>query len=338
MSDRYYYVDYITKLVKVVYGPYRFSIVYSGIVELKKDIQHIISNFDRDFSMQEIYEYFFDTSVPEYLESKAGHFGWHKLDKLDFIIEEEIFHPGLFVLRFPPYQWYVDNDYVRHDININRPDTKPCVKTESEINDSKTSNKNYIEKENDNMKYIKTNIIPVVTNVQIFNDRVVKVTFADGSFTKAICAKDDIFNIDTGIMVCLIRRMIAKDADNAGYAFNRLMSDIHHTMEKNEKNARKERERLAKEKAERKAINKNRERKNDQRRCDYMNEMSEIIKVGVLNALLYRDENPNDQLYCDNLNNYADAIKVGVLNALSKVDGIQLNTKDIPQDDDGADE
>lgn len=47
-----------------------------------------------------------------------------------------------------------------------------------------------------------------ITNIEVYNDRVAKVTFDDGSFTKSVCQENDIFDLDVGITVCLMKKML----------------------------------------------------------------------------------------------------------------------------------
>lgn len=50
--------------------------------------------------------------------------------------------------------------------------------------------------------------IPPVRNVEFYNEKVTKVNFVDGTYTKAICGENDIFNEDTGITICLFKRLL----------------------------------------------------------------------------------------------------------------------------------
>ena len=74
--------------------------------------------------------------------------------------------------------------------------------------------------------------IPPVTDVQTYNNRVVKVTFADGSFTKAVCSENDNFDLDVGISVCITKRMMGKDGHKL---YNNMMRKVHDQMVENAK-------------------------------------------------------------------------------------------------------
>lgn len=79
--------------------------------------------------------------------------------------------------------------------------------------------------------------IPLIIAVDTYNDRVVKVTFADGTFTKSVCGKNDTFDIDVGITICVMKRIMGKDGHKL---YNNLIRDVHATMDKNEKLKEKE--------------------------------------------------------------------------------------------------
>ncbi len=195
------------------------------------------------------------------------------------------------MLRLPPYQFVKDCAGTIHKglwESMRSPEVLDIIFKPAKDLCKKNNSINHTKEDKPMLKEIMciaTNDLPKVTDVQTFNERVVKVIFDDGSFTKAVCSKDDVFDLDTGIMVCLIRRMIAKDADSATYAFNRLMSDIHRTMERNEKAKIKEKHRKAAEETERQQIQRKRQLKNDKKDCEKLNLLSDVVRIGVLNAL-----------------------------------------------------
>lgn len=81
--------------------------------------------------------------------------------------------------------------------------------------------------------------IPPVKRVDFYNNRVTKVTFWDGTFTKAICSENEVFNEDTGITICLMKKMLGKDGHKI---YNRILRHVHETMERREKVEQKEKE------------------------------------------------------------------------------------------------
>lgn len=52
-------------------------------------------------------------------------------------------------------------------------------------------------------------IMPLIKDVQVKNDRVIIVYFADGDHTKAILSKNDTFNLEQGISICLMKKILA---------------------------------------------------------------------------------------------------------------------------------
>ncbi len=75
--------------------------------------------------------------------------------------------------------------------------------------------------------------LPAVEKVETYNNRVVKVTFIDGTFTKAICSENDIFDLDVGITVCAMKRLLGTNSENATKHYNQFIDHVHSVMEKN---------------------------------------------------------------------------------------------------------
>lgn len=46
-----------------------------------------------------------------------------------------------------------------------------------------------------------------VKNVEVFNENTVKVTFYDGNFETAVCDKEDEFNLETGVSLCIAKHL-----------------------------------------------------------------------------------------------------------------------------------
>ena len=93
--------------------------------------------------------------------------------------------------------------------------------------------------------------LPKVTDVQTYGDKVVKVIFADGTFTKAVKDNEDDF-LTAGIAICYLKKMLASDDIKYGTnAFNKVISKIIKIMDKNRKAAEKKKKDEAEAKAKR---------------------------------------------------------------------------------------
>lgn len=92
--------------------------------------------------------------------------------------------------------------------------------------------------------------LPKVTDVQTYGNKVVKVTFSDGSFTKAVKDDEDDF-LTAGIAICYLKKMLAADAKYSTNAFNKVISKIIKIMDKNRKAAEKKKKDEAEAKAKR---------------------------------------------------------------------------------------
>ena len=108
------------------------------------------------------------------------------------------------------------------------------------------------------------NRIPPIKDIKIQNNKVVVVYFEDGSFTKSICKDDETFNVYTGVMVCLFKRMLGKD--DGQKKFTRLMEKAMGFFTRKEKALKKAREeKKARIEAEKVKQNRNLRRKNKKR-------------------------------------------------------------------------
>ncbi len=139
-----------------------------------------------------------------------------------------------------------------------------------------------------NIGYLKTRELPAVSRVDVYNGRVVKVTFMDGTFTKSVCSENDMFDLDVGISICLAKRMLNKDTKEANKVYNNLMRDIHKRMVENMKRKEQEKEQKLKEKELNRKENLKKAAKNLKRK----QEQIDIQKTAIIEALR-EDRNRN---------------------------------------------
>lgn len=76
-------------------------------------------------------------------------------------------------------------------------------------------------------------VLPAVEKVETYNNRVVKVTFIDGTYTKAVCSENDIFDLDMGITICGMKRLLGTDSNDATKRYNQFIGHAHSVMDKN---------------------------------------------------------------------------------------------------------
>lgn len=129
--------------------------------------------------------------------------------------------------------------------------------------------------------------LPTVSKVETYSNRVVKVTFIDGTFTKSVCSENDIFDIDVGITICMMKRMFGKDGNKV---YNNMIRDIHKTMDLNEK-------KKLEEKAI-KAANRDKKQKFDAKKAEKKaaerQEQIDIQKTAMIEALRQHDLETGD--------------------------------------------
>ena len=147
-----------------------------------------------------------------------------------------------------------------------------CNKTEKEM-------KNETNKPKSGIPF---SILPEVTDVQIINNKVVILTFADGTTTKSVTDEADEFVLETGISICLMKRILMHfKGGNGSGAYNRLIEDVEKVYLRKieaERKAAEEKEirKRRAEKAKRKRIIKAR-REQEQR----INEQAEAYRRAI---------------------------------------------------------
>ena len=120
------------------------------------------------------------------------------------------------------------------------------------------------------------NTMPKIKDIKVYGNKVTKVEFDDGTFTKCIAEYD--FDLYTGIAFCLFKRILG---ENGHRRFNDLMREAYKIMDKNDKAREKEVEEKRKKKEKR--------LKQEQKRLDgkkkARQEQIDIQKEAILAAL-----------------------------------------------------
>ena len=68
-------------------------------------------------------------------------------------------------------------------------------------------------------------VIPRITDVKTYDDKVVKVLFADGTYEKAVLSENDTFSLEQGVSICLTKKLLSKivGSDFSGSAYNKIV-------------------------------------------------------------------------------------------------------------------
>lgn len=78
------------------------------------------------------------------------------------------------------------------------------------------------------------NRVPEIIDVKAINNKVIIVTFIDGTQTKAVCDKDDTFNLEVGIGICITKRLMSSDEQTGNSMFNKTIKNALKVMKRNE--------------------------------------------------------------------------------------------------------
>lgn len=122
-------------------------------------------------------------------------------------------------------------------------------------------------------------VTPAITDVKTINNKVVIVTFADGTSTKAVCDKDDAFNLDVGIGICITKRLMSRDEKTGNSMFNKAIRDAHKVMKRNEELAQAKKELEEEEKRIEAKIQRKKERRAAKRRQKRVEELADAIAL-----------------------------------------------------------
>lgn len=108
---------------------------------------------------------------------------------------------------------------------------------------------------------------PKVTDVSTVNDKVTIVTFADGSQEKAVCRDGDHFSVETGVTICLMKKMLQTMCGGTGKSGTNLYNNmVKEALKKRDAFKIKKEEAAKKEKEKRAAKQKAREIERNKKR------------------------------------------------------------------------
>lgn len=141
-------------------------------------------------------------------------------------------------------------------------------------------------------------IDPEVADVSTVNDKVTIVTFTDGTQEKAICREGDTFSIETGVTICIMKRMLRLMFEEFG---NKSGTNLYNNMLREalkKKDAFKIEKEKAKEKEKRKRAAKQRVRELEKKQArdnwEFMvNMLAENMKRNC--KAMFEDNNINEE-------------------------------------------
>lgn len=117
---------------------------------------------------------------------------------------------------------------------------------------------------------------PPIQRVITHNDRVVIVKFADGSFTKAVCSPNDKFDIDVGITVCLLKKVLGGTNE-----YNNLIRKIHKQMDKLEADKQAEKEAKKARREKQAAIKAKRDKGREEASRSFKNDIADAVMYAL---------------------------------------------------------
>ena len=98
-----------------------------------------------------------------------------------------------------------------------------------------------------------TPIMAEIRDVKVVKDKVVIVSFVDGTQEKAVCAEEDTFSVENGITICLIKKLLKDNClDSGSSIYNNLIRYAMKKIGADKRKEEEERNRIKAKKAERK--------------------------------------------------------------------------------------
>lgn len=119
--------------------------------------------------------------------------------------------------------------------------------------------------------------VPEIIDVKVINKKVVIVTFVDGTKTKAVCDKDDTFNLEVGIGICITKRLMSNDEQTGNSLFNKSIKDALKVMKRNEQLEKARKEFEEEEKRVEEKIKRKKEKRAEKRRQKKIQMMADAI-------------------------------------------------------------
>lgn len=119
--------------------------------------------------------------------------------------------------------------------------------------------------------------VPEIIDVKVINQKVVIVTFIDGTQTKAVCDKDDTFNLEVGIGICITKRLMSNDEQTGNSMFNKSIKDALKVMKRNEQLEKARKEFKEEEKRIEAKIQRKKEKRAEKRRQKKIQMMADAI-------------------------------------------------------------
>ena len=119
--------------------------------------------------------------------------------------------------------------------------------------------------------------VPEIIDVKVINKKVIIVTFIDGTQTKAVCDKDDTFNLEVGIGICITKRLMSNDEQTGNSMFNKTIKNALKVMKRNEQLEQTRKEIEEEEKRVEEKIKRKKEKRAEKRRQKKIQMMADAI-------------------------------------------------------------
>lgn len=116
-----------------------------------------------------------------------------------------------------------------------------------------------------------------ITKIVTHNNMVTIVYFSDGSFTKAICSEKDTYDLDVGIQVCLMKKMLGEKR------YFKTMKYAHELIEKQEQDKKDAIELKRKRREEQKKREKKNRKLRQQAVDQWKNDITDAVKAAISN-------------------------------------------------------
>ncbi len=115
-----------------------------------------------------------------------------------------------------------------------------------------------------------------IKSVRFYNNRVTKVEFEDGCFTKAVCGENDIFDEDVGITVCVLKKLLGGQKEGTK-TYVKMLRDAHRVIDAEKKRQEEVERQEAEEKRRREKLERKSKEKKERARIEKINDQIDAI-------------------------------------------------------------
>lgn len=130
---------------------------------------------------------------------------------------------------------------------------------------------------------VSTAVMPKITDVKVIKEKVVIVSFSDGTQEKSVCSEGDVFSVENGVTICLMKKLLADKChvESGTSIYNKLVKMAMKEVGASEKKKQEEKEKIRAEKRARKETHDKESKKKRDNRKYLIDICAEALKKAI---------------------------------------------------------